>query len=115
MLDEMARPALGVYAVRAGIADGAEIRWLDGVANLGVRPTFGGSDVLLEAHLFDFDGDLYGRHLRVVLIEHLRGEKKFDGIDALKAQIVADCAHARRILATAETRGEAALKQGSGG
>jgi riboflavin kinase/FMN adenylyltransferase len=114
-LDEMARPAFGVYAVRAGIADGGEIQWHDGVANLGVRPTFGGSDVLLEAHLFDFDGDLYGRHLRVTLIEYLRGEKRFDGIDALQAQIAADCAEARRLLATARPRDDAAVRQESRG
>lgn len=98
-LGEVLRPALGVYAVRAGIEDdGAEVDWHDAVANLGYRPTFGGTDVLLEAHLFDFDGDLYGRHLRVALIERLRAEQTFDGVEALKAQIAADCIHARRVL-----------------
>jgi len=98
------RPTLGVYAVRAGMKDGGldtdgEYRWVDGVANLGIRPTVEGSRVQLEVHLFDFQEDLYGRFLRVQLIEFLRGEKKFDGLDSLKAQITSDCAQARRILA----------------
>jgi riboflavin kinase / FMN adenylyltransferase len=99
LLDDYLRPAAGVYAVRAGIEEGGRTRWHDGVANLGMRPTFGGSDLRLEAHLFDFAGDLYGRHLRVALIEHLRPERKFPGIDALKAQIADDARRAREILA----------------
>lgn len=98
-LEEYIRPAPGVYAIRAGIDRGAETDWVGGVANLGRRPTFGGQDVVLEAHLFDFDGDLYGRHLRVALIDHIRPEKKFDGIESLKAQIAEDCAVARKLLA----------------
>jgi riboflavin kinase/FMN adenylyltransferase len=93
------RPAGGVYAVRASSDDGGA--WLDGVANLGQRPTFGGTDLLLETFLFDFSGDLYGRRLRVRLVDYLRPEKKFDGIDELKAQIAADSQKARRILAAA--------------
>jgi riboflavin kinase/FMN adenylyltransferase len=93
------RPAGGVYAVRASADDGGA--WLDGVANLGQRPTFGGTDLLLETFLFDFSGDLYGRRLRVRLVDYLRPEKKFDGIDELKAQIAADSQKARRILAAA--------------
>ena len=103
-LGDYLRPATGVYAMRAGLdtpADGGgETAWFDGVANLGRRPTFGGDDLLLEAHLFNFDGDLYGRHLRVALIEHLRPERRFDGIDALKAQIAEDAVRARELLAT---------------
>ncbi|HWG81321.1 MAG TPA: bifunctional riboflavin kinase/FAD synthetase [Stellaceae bacterium] len=98
MLDDYLRPAAGVYAVRVGIDEGGGTLWHDGVANLGRRPTFGGSDLRLEAHLFDFDHDLYGRHLRIALIEHLRPERKFPGIDALKAQIAADAAQARALL-----------------
>ncbi len=98
-LGEYQRPATGVYAVRAGVDRGGDTVWHDGVANFGRRPTFGGGDVLLEAHLFDFDGDLYGQHVRVALVEFLRPERKFDGIDALKHQIVQDCAEARRVLA----------------
>jgi len=98
MLDDYLRPAAGVYAVRAGIEEGGHTLWHDAVANLGRRPTFGGSDLRLEAHLFDFDRDLYGRHLRIALIEHLRPERKFPGIDALKAQIAEDAARAREVL-----------------
>jgi len=105
-LDDYLRPATGVYAIRAGLdrsvegADGAETVWIDGVANLGRRPTFGGDDLLLEAHLFGFSEEIYGQHLRVALIEHLRPEKRFDGIDALKAQIAEDATRARELLAT---------------
>lgn len=94
-------PTLGVYAVRAGIDEGDDTQWHDGVANLGRRPTFDDEVLLLEVHLFDFDGDLYGRHLRVKLIEFLRPEKKFDGLDSLKAQIAEDAARARHILLSA--------------
>jgi riboflavin kinase/FMN adenylyltransferase len=97
-LHDYLRPAAGVYAVRAGIAEGGRTVWHDAVANFGNRPTFGGTDLRLEVHLFDFAGDLYGRHLRVALIEHLRPEQKFAGIDALKAQIAADAARARAVL-----------------
>lgn len=100
-LGEYLRPASGVYAVRAGIDMGQETRWVDGVANFGNRPTFDGGDVVLEVHLFDFAGDLYGRHLRVQLVHHLRDEKKFDGLDALKAQIAHDAEAAKRLLAGA--------------
>jgi riboflavin kinase/FMN adenylyltransferase len=99
-LDDYLRPAAGVYAVRAGIETEGRLLWHDAVANLGWRPTFGGSDLRLEVHIFDFAADLYGRHLRVALIEHLRPEQKFPGIDALKAQIAADAAQARGLLKT---------------
>ena len=97
------RPANGVYAVRVAIADESpgegESLWRDGVANVGRRPTFGGTTEVLEASLFDFTGDLYGRRLRIRLIEHLRDERTFDGVDALRAQIAEDSLRARRILA----------------
>ncbi|MGB0749596.1 MAG: bifunctional riboflavin kinase/FAD synthetase [Magnetospiraceae bacterium] len=92
-------PALGVYAVRAGIERPDGISWHDGVANLGRRPTFDGEGVVLETYLLDHSEDLYGKHLRVALLEFLRPETKFDGIEALKAQIQQDCALARDILA----------------
>ncbi len=98
-LGEYLRPALGVYAVRAGIDEGADTRWLEGVANFGNRPTFDKNDTIFEVHLFDFDGDLYGRHLRIALVDFLREEKKFDGLDDLKAQIALDSDNARQILA----------------
>jgi riboflavin kinase/FMN adenylyltransferase len=101
-LADYLRPAAGVYAVRAAIGpDSARPggAWIDGVANFGRRPTFGGSDLKLEVHLLDFAGDLYGRHLRVALVDYLRPEQKFAGLDALKAQIAADAGQARTILA----------------
>ncbi|MCR4378774.1 MAG: bifunctional riboflavin kinase/FAD synthetase [Rhodospirillales bacterium] len=98
-LGDFLRPATGVYAIRAGLDEGLETAWIDGVANFGRRPTFHAEDdVVLEAHLFDFAGDLYGKHLRVQLVERLRDERKFDGLDALKAQIAQDCEKAREIL-----------------
>lgn len=91
-------PRQGVYAVRAGVDQGAATVWYDGVANFGNRPTFDKTDVLLEAHLRGFDGDLYGRHLRVALIDYLRPVEKFDGLPALTAQIARDAENAREAL-----------------
>ena len=90
------RPAYGIYAVRVRLDDGSEH---DGVASLGVRPMFDPPKELLEAVLFDFDGDLYGRTIEVALRHYLRAEAKFDGLDALKRQMDADAAKARRLLA----------------
>ena len=99
MLADYLRPAAGVYAVRVGIerADGTE--WHNGVANIGTRPTVGGTDLRLEAHLLDFAGDLYGAHLRVALDEFIRPERKFASFDELKQQIAADAIQARSIHA----------------
>jgi riboflavin kinase/FMN adenylyltransferase len=97
-LGDYVAPAVGVYAVRAGIDRGLETMWHNGVANYGRRPTFGHNSPLLEVHLFDFDGDLYGQHLRVQLVAHLRPERTFSGLEALKAQIDADAHDARRLL-----------------
>ncbi len=97
-LDEAIRPSRGVYSIRAGLAENGAMRWYDGVANLGVRPTVDGETLLLEVNLFDFDGDLYGRYLRVAFVDYLRPEMKFDGIDALKAQIAEDSRQARELL-----------------
>lgn len=91
-------PKKGVYAVRAGIDRGPKTVWHNGVANFGNRPTFDKTDTLLEVHLLDGEADLYGEHLRVALVEHIRAEEKFDGIDALKAQIAEDCGTARDLL-----------------
>ncbi len=97
-LGEYMRPALGVYAVRAGVPQDGRIVWHDGVANLGLRPTVGGDRLLLETHLFDFEGDLYGLHLRIALVDFLRPERKFASFDALKAQISDDSRQARQLL-----------------
>jgi riboflavin kinase/FMN adenylyltransferase len=98
-LGEHLRPRFGVYAVRAGIEEQGQVRWRDAVANLGRRPTIGKLAENFEVHVFDFDGDLYGRTLRTQFIDFIRPEMKFAGLDALKAQIAADAAAARRILA----------------
>jgi riboflavin kinase / FMN adenylyltransferase len=105
-LGEYLRPAFGVYAVRVS-GDGADDafagRTIDGVANIGLRPTVGSPEPRLEAHLFDIDRDLYGRHLRVSLVDFIRPERKFAGLDALQAQIAEDAARARAILAETGT------------
>lgn len=89
-------PPPGVYAVRVRIDDA----WRDGIANLGHRPTVTahGSSLALEAHLFDFAGDLYGREIEVGFVRHLREERKFNGLDSLKDQIARDISAAREIL-----------------
>jgi len=97
-LHEYLKPKLGVYAIRAGIDHGTHTIWHDGVANIGTRPTFDKRDILLEAHLFDFEGDLYGKHLRVALIDFIRPEQKFQGLDEIKTQIAKDCISAQEIL-----------------
>jgi riboflavin kinase/FMN adenylyltransferase len=89
------RPAYGVFATRTRLPDG---RLIDGVANLGVRPMFETPEPLLEVWLFDFTGDLYGQVVETLLIERLRGEMAFDGLDALKVQIDADARAARAVL-----------------
>ena len=92
------RPAYGVYAVRVSFARQGETKWLPAVANFGINPMFELDEPLLEVHLFDFDGDLYGRHLRVALVDYLRPEQKFDSLDALKAQMAEDSRRARETL-----------------
>lgn len=87
-------PPDGVYAVRTRV-DGRSVA---GVANLGHRPTFEGTERRLEVHLLDYDGDLYGRRLTVALQAFIRGERAFAGIDALTAQIHADVGQARALL-----------------
>jgi riboflavin kinase / FMN adenylyltransferase len=91
-------PKRGVYAVRAGIDRGVQTEWRDGIANFGYRPTFNKKDLLLEVHLFDVNEDLYQKHLRVALIDYIRPEMKFDGLEAIKAQIGKDCVVARDLL-----------------
>lgn len=93
-LGDLIEPRRAVYAVRATV----EGRRYDAVANFGRKPTVGDVAPLLEVHLFGFSGDLYGRLLSVDFIAFLRDERKFDGLDALKAQIEADCVDAKRKL-----------------
>lgn len=94
---DRALPAAGVYATRASFDN----RTFPSVTNIGVRPTFDDDDApSVECHIFDFEGDLYHRDLRIELVERLRGERKFDDIEALKVQIGKDSAAARKVLAS---------------
>ena len=95
-------PAAGVYAGRARFLDGERAVTHAAVTNVGTRPTFENSgDVVAEAHLIDFDGDLYGRRLELSFEHHLRPERRFDDVEALRRQIRADVDDARRRLAAA--------------
>jgi riboflavin kinase / FMN adenylyltransferase len=95
-LGDYQRPRYGIYAVRVALQDGTEH---PGVASLGVRPTFDPPQELLEAHLFDFAGDLYGQRVEVALHGFIRDERKFDSADALVAEMRNDEAKARKLLA----------------
>jgi riboflavin kinase/FMN adenylyltransferase len=92
------RPAYGVYAVTIDVGDGVR---RPGVANIGVKPSVAaGAEPLLEAHLFDYEGDLYGRRIETALLKFIRPEQKFASFDALKAQIADDALAARKITET---------------
>jgi riboflavin kinase/FMN adenylyltransferase len=96
------KPAYGVYAVRATIyEDDNPVMRRNGVANFGIRPMWETKESLLESWLFDFDGDLYGKHMAVEFVHYIRGEAKLDGLDALKAQIAKDAEEAKKVLASA--------------
>lgn len=97
--DEHVEPAVGIYAVWAGIVDGDETCWYPAVASCGFRPTFGGDQLKLEVHLFDFSGDLYGKYLRVAFVNWIRPEESFADVDDLVKQMGEDCYKARFMLA----------------
>jgi riboflavin kinase/FMN adenylyltransferase len=88
-------PLAGIFAVRV---HGVGAAPLPGVASLGTRPTVAGVETLLEVHLFDFSGDLYGREVEVEFVAKLRDEEHFASLDALVEQMHRDAAQARRIL-----------------
>ncbi|MBS0565130.1 MAG: bifunctional riboflavin kinase/FAD synthetase [Proteobacteria bacterium] len=94
-------PRLGVYAVKVDVLTGPQAGSYGGAASLGVRPMFEENLPNLETFIFDFKGDLYGRHLSVAFVDYLRPEMKFDGLPALMDQMAADCGRAREILALA--------------
>jgi riboflavin kinase/FMN adenylyltransferase len=96
VLGDYQRPRYGIYAVRAILDGGSEH---PGVANLGIRPTFDPPQELLETHLLDYSGDLYGRRMEVALHAFIRPEQKFESIDALVAEMRNDEAAARKLLA----------------
>lgn len=93
---EYLRPMHGVYAVKAKIC-GEDI-WRDAIANIGNRPTVSGVRVLIEVHLLDWSGDLYGQRLQTALLDFVRPEQKFENIDELKEQIQKDVAITKNIL-----------------
>ncbi|QDK34392.1 bifunctional riboflavin kinase/FAD synthetase [Sphingomonas sp. IC081] len=90
------RPRYGIYAITGHLPGG---RTVIGAANMGIRPTFDPPKELLEPHFFDFSGDLYDQEIEVAFHHYLRGEAKFDSIEALKAQMALDCDRARELLA----------------
>lgn len=96
------RPAPGVYAIRVRLKDEPQGPWRPGAANIGVKPTFGGTVVTIEAHLLDFQGDLYGRELRVQFLERLRPEQRFASVAELVGQIKRDVEAARTVIARAD-------------
>ncbi|WP_332816693.1 bifunctional riboflavin kinase/FAD synthetase [Sphingopyxis sp.] len=94
------RPRYGIYAVTGRLLnEGPGGRVLKGAANLGIRPSFDPPKELLEPHFFDFAGDLYGQEIDVAFHAFIRPEAKFDNMDALTAQIAADCDRAKELLA----------------
>lgn len=97
-IDGLHPPAFGVYAVLVDVLDGPHRGSYQGAASIGVRPMFDGSHPNIETFLFDFTGNLYGATLSVALVDYLRPEMKFDGLEALIAQMDGDCARARQIL-----------------
>ncbi len=95
-IEQYLRPRYGIYAVTGRIL--ATGQQLEGAANIGVRPQFDPPKELLEPHFFDYSGDLYGQEVEVAFHHFLRGEAKFDTLDALVAQMEKDCDQARQLL-----------------
>ena len=87
-------PIKGVYAVKCKLNDQS----LNGIANMGVRPTVGGEKPVLEVHLFEFNENIYSQRIRVKFVEKIRDEKKLDNLDMLKSQIQEDISIAKNIL-----------------
>ncbi|MBT8154258.1 bifunctional riboflavin kinase/FAD synthetase [Epibacterium ulvae] len=98
-IDGLHPPKFGVYAVLVDVLDGPNAGSYHGAASVGVRPMFDGDHPNIETFLFDFTGNLYGATLSVGLVDYLRPEMKFDGLEALMDQMHADCDEARALLA----------------
>ncbi len=92
-------PPNGVYAIRAKL----EERWLDGVLNIGIRPTFNGVNIQVEGHFFNFDEIIYGKPIEIFFVEKIRSERKFPNPEFLIQQIQRDIAAATEILASSTT------------
>jgi len=97
-IDGLHPPRFGVYAVLVDVLDGPHTGRYPGVASMGVRPMFGVNTPNLETFIFDFKGDLYGARLSVALVDHLRDEVAYEGVDKLVTQMNADSLQARAIL-----------------
>jgi len=97
--DEQLMPCNGVYATYAWLGSGQNQRKFKAATNVGTRPTVNGKTITVEAHLLDFDEDIYGEEMRLEFINRVRSEMKFDGLDALKTQIQADVKQIRAMLA----------------
>ena len=99
-LGSLLHPAYGIYATLVKVIedDGSESDWLPGATNIGIRPMFALSEGQVEAYIFDFNRDIYGKEIRVRPVKRLRGEAKFDSLDALIAQMTEDCRQARVLL-----------------
>jgi riboflavin kinase/FMN adenylyltransferase len=95
-LHRVQSPLHGIFAVTV---DGDGLQQHAAVASVGCRPTIDGTEMLLEVHLFDFDGDLYGQHLEVQFVKKLREEERFENLDALTTQMHLDAQQARALLA----------------
>ena len=93
---EQALPADGVYATRAFLGEAV----YKAVTNIGIRPTFGGGQRLIEVYLLDFEGELYGQELEIEMVDQLRGEIRFASVEELKAQIARDVEEARALLSS---------------
>ena len=94
ILKDYIHPMKGVYAVEI-FFDG---NFFTGIANFGIRPTFGQNSPILEVHIFDYKGDLYGNEISIAFVDFIRSEKKFKNVDDLKKQILYDCDKAKNIL-----------------
>ena len=100
-LDGYLKPAMGIYAVKVDVLTGQYAgKRYDGVGYVGKRPTFDKTDIILEANLFDFKGDLYDAEISVEMRNFIRYDIKFDGVDALMAQMAKDAQKARALLAS---------------
>jgi riboflavin kinase/FMN adenylyltransferase len=87
-------PATGVYAVTVFVRN----KWYQGMLNIGYRPTFEGNDRTIEVHIFDFDQEIYGEQIKIEMVDRIRDEQKFEGIDQLKKQLEKDKVSSKAIL-----------------
>lgn len=99
-LGTVIRPKRGIYAVRATLDGHPSGQTINGVANIGTRPTVGGVGDILEVYLFDFDAEIYGTRMSVELIEFIRDEAKFDNVEEMRKEIVRDAEKAKALLAS---------------